>query len=519
MSASAEHPEWMALYDLASAQDLETKAYTRLRTDAVKSGREKAVMREIAVDRRVYELVLGREGERYGSSRTPSEGKGNVILAMTLKLEPGKEREVEAWYRDEHIGMLAKVPGWRRSRVFARSLPVATATTGDGDGNGSGEREPGKEFLALHEYGPDCGLGGEELKAAFSTPKAHNIMTDAVVMQRRTWELYYTFGVAPRDLGSLSGEGVAAFESPDGMTRTLPAATTTDGPAIYGAAIESYVTASDGVVLPFRLEGSLEPDAPLIVLSNSVLVEWGIWDEFVATFFSVAENSKYRILRYQARGRSAKCGDTPVTVDVLATDIVALLDAIRVPKAACLVGVSLGGATVLNAALKHSARVAAFVSCDTNAKSPDGNRKAWGERIVVAEREGAKDQKGKNIVGEDLAEMTVRRWFVSESYNGGMMEKRVQRVKSMVRANSLDGFKRVVQALYEYDLRDDMRRSSIKAAFLVGSGDGVLPGAMEEMAQGFGDGASYVVIEGAGHLPMVERPEEVVGFVAKFLAS
>jgi pimeloyl-ACP methyl ester carboxylesterase len=51
----------------------------------------------------------------------------------------------------------------------------------------------------------------------------------------------------------------------------------------------------------------------------------------------------------------------------------------------------------------------------------------------------------------------------------------------------------------------------------------VLPTTMKEMASvyagggGGNGGARYKVIEGAGHLPMVERPREFTDFVEGFL--
>jgi pimeloyl-ACP methyl ester carboxylesterase len=69
-------------------------------------------------------------------------------------------------------------------------------------------------------------------------------------------------------------------------------------------------------------------------------------------------------------------------------------------------------------------------------------------------------------------------------------------------------------------LRENMSSYEGKGAFLVGAGDGVLPKTMKEnMAEKLGKGAELKVIEGAGHLPMVERPEEVAKFVAGFLSG
>ena len=55
-------------------------------------------------------------------------------------------------------------------------------------------------------------------KAATSTFWNNEVITNAVqVNESRMYELYYTFGAAPRDLSDIS-----AFASPEGQTRTTP---------------------------------------------------------------------------------------------------------------------------------------------------------------------------------------------------------------------------------------------------------------------------------------------------------
>ncbi|ODH50838.1 hypothetical protein GX48_02979 [Paracoccidioides brasiliensis] len=504
-------PEWLAIYDVADIAELKREQYLRLRRDDVKSQREKETMAKITIDRRLYDFVESKQVEGYvpldalEATQAELDGRGKRVLVTIIQtLHPDKEDEFNKWYREEHMPLLSKVPRWLRTRRFLSSVSEPTET---------------REYLSVHEYVSHDGPGGPELTAINATHWREQVMTNVVKgRSRRVYEHYYTFGAAPRDLGSLSSEVVTPFTSPDGLTRTLPGSPPPASSPSSFPAIESYITTSDGVILPYRLEGSTDSHAPLILLSNSILTHYAIWDDFVTCFLSKPENGQYRILRYLTRGRLSNSGEKPVTLDVLAGDIITILDTLRVPKTAALIGVSLGGATVLNTALKYPERTGTFIACDTNAKSPEGNRKVWGERIAMAEGEGAvAAETGERVVGDQLADATVRRWFVKESYDGGEMEGRARRVKEIVRGNSLEGFKNGVEVLYMYDLVDEMGKSEKRGAFLVGDGDGVLPKTMREMVGMMGAGAEFLVVEGAGHLPMVEKPERFERLVSGFL--
>ncbi|KAJ4352052.1 uncharacterized protein N0V89_007398 [Didymosphaeria variabile] len=505
-AGTQEQPEWMAIYDIDDMDYLTKDVYTRLRKAPVQSQRERDTMKQLHIDRRFYDAVEGDEwkADDFKSLEdVQNEGEGNVLVAVYLSLNDGegKEEELAKWYREEHVPLLSKVPGWRRTRRFVTSYLDL-------------QEGRGKVYLALHEYAPQNGLGGPEFKKATSTEWNDKIY-DSVVesKRRRVYNLYYTFGPAPRDLQTLTSSDTFIAESTDGATKTYPASSIKANPAI-----ESFVTTADGVNLSYRLEGSSDPNAPLLILANSILVEYGIWDDFVETFLQVT-NNKYRVLRYNARGRTAlpSSANETVTVDKLASDIITIMDALRA-KTASVVGVSLGGATALCAGLTYPSRVTAFVGCDTNSFAPESNPKAWGERIAVAEKEGLKSSStSEPIVGNELAEMTTRRWFVTESYADAELAKRIARVNEMVKTNSLQGFKDGVKALYQYDFRDRMGAYKGKGAFLVGAGDGVLPKTMQGMADSLGSGVELKIVEKAGHLPMVEQPREVAEFVAKFL--
>ncbi|KIV90842.1 hypothetical protein PV10_05450 [Exophiala mesophila] len=512
-SYSSPKAEWLAIYDIDDMAALEEDSYLRLRSPPWKSAREISVMSRINVDRRLYDQVYSTEVDSYKPVDTLPEGKSrlNILIVVSRTVLSSEVSDLLQWYKDTRIPDLKSTPEWRRTRLWRTSIPVsetAPATT---------------EVQIIHEFAASASSSDQaslEQKArqytvADSDWKSSTSNTPDI----RPYELHYIFGSAPRHLSATA----PSYEHPQEGTKTAGAQDAGNGGGNGRSRVESYIFTADGVKIPYLLEGSTDPEAPLIVLSNSVLVDWHIWDEFVDDFLSKPSNAGYRILRYSTRGRTSDCGTTPITVDVLASDIPALLNELRVSQAAAAIGVSLGGATVLNFALRYPDRVAAVISCDTNSSSPPGNSKLWLDRIAIAKKENATGANAQGqqepIIGEELAEVTVRRWAVPESYDGGYLESKLQQVKQSVRVNSLSGFEAVVKALWEYDLRPMMPTATVKAIFVVGAGDGKLPTSMKEMADSYAGGVPLKVVEGAGHLPMVEKPLEFSSIVTEFLSG
>jgi pimeloyl-ACP methyl ester carboxylesterase len=489
-------PGFMAIYDMVDMNALIEPGYTKLRGPPFQTQRERDVMAKLTVDRRFYDLgaEFPVDGfEKLEDVKLAGEATNVMVTAsVTLKDEALKEK-YEKWFDEEHVKLLSKVPGWRRSRRFFTS---------------SIETGRGFEILGIHEYSVQNGLGGPEYNAALNTPWRTEIFEQVVQEKRRKqWELFYVFGSASRDLTHPSH----SIELGDGKTKVIHDAKT-------GNAIESCVTTKDGAVLKYRLENSADPKAPVVVMINPVLTDLSVWDSFVRSFRNEV-GDKYRFLRFDSRGRYDTVGDEEVTLDLLTDDVICLLNALQIYKADLVLGVSLGGASALNLALHHPDRIGAFVSCDTNSKAPEGNPAAWNGRVDIAEKQAAKDGSGSAVVGDELADMTTKRWFTEVSQTNDMRDE-FERIKTMVSMNSLHGFKKGVKALYAYDLTSMMKSGKSKGLFLAGSADGALPKSMKTMATYYGNGASeLVIVDGAGHLPMVEKPEAFTQAVVKFLKS
>lgn len=166
-----QKPPWLALYELDSPDVIDSPEYKALGAQA--SDRDKAVAARLAtLDRRVYEQI-----SLDGLDELPRPAP--VILAVALSVPAGTEEDLAAWYTDEHIPMLLKVPGWQRIRRFrlTRSLDA-----------------PGPEFLSVHDLAGPQVLEEPSYRAAVSTPWRDQVVTSALRRERRVFGLRNALG-------------------------------------------------------------------------------------------------------------------------------------------------------------------------------------------------------------------------------------------------------------------------------------------------------------------------------------
>ncbi|KAK5174347.1 uncharacterized protein LTR77_001427 [Saxophila tyrrhenica] len=436
-----ERPEWSAVYDVSDLSHLDTRIYTRLREE--RSQREKAVMSTFeSLDRKIYSLVSER-----GSNPRPAPH----TIAVTIRVKEADLEDLHNWYEQEHTDMLSKVPGWLRTRRFKLEVGGLRGMPPQGE----------FEYLAVHDYKAQNGLGGPEHEAAKTTPWTNEIRKK-VEMSRREWKHHLTFNT---------------LEEPP-----------------------SSVMTTDGAELHYQLEG--KPQDPVIVFVNSILTTLHIWDDVAKSLMSTGINGQtYRVLRYNSRGYAQQDPKSnPTRFDMLADDLEYLLQRLNIEKAHAVIGVSMGGVTSLNFAIRHPDMLEKFVACDCNVASSPANNTAWDERIQLAKSEGM----------PKLADVTVKRWFTEPNHNSTNAKKTFD----MVANASLEGFSQNAGALCNYDLKDSL--SSIKAPGLLiaGEGDGKLP----EVMQKFGiPQTNFRSIPGAGHLPMLENHEAFTKALQDFL--
>jgi 3-oxoadipate enol-lactonase len=252
----------------------------------------------------------------------------------------------------------------------------------------------------------------------------------------------------------------------------------------------------DGVGIAYRLDG--DPEAPSVVLLNSVGCDLHMWDPHVDSL-----GADLRVVRYDARGHGASdAPPPPYTLDRLGGDLIGLLDALAITRAH-VVGASLGGLVGLWIAVRHPDRVDRAVFAGTAARI--GTAELWQERADAVRTGGT----------EAVAGHVMTRFF-SEGFRRDHADI-VARYAAVLRVQSPRGYEGTCLALRDADLREEVASISTPSLIVVGDQDVATPiEEAESLHETIGQ-SRLIALEGAGHLCSVERPEAFDEAVGRFL--
>ncbi|MDN8617369.1 alpha/beta fold hydrolase [Variovorax ginsengisoli] len=232
-------------------------------------------------------------------------------------------------------------------------------------------------------------------------------------------------------------------------------------------------------------------DATPVVLAHSILSSGAMWSSQA----SLLVEHGFFVVCIDARGHGAS-GATPApySMDGLADDTVSVLDTLKIERAH-YVGLSLGGMSGVGLGLRHADRLLSLCLCDMRADTPAAAAAPWDERIAIA-------QAARSCA--PLAEPTLERWFGRAFLEANASTASL--LRNVASTTSVDGFAGCARAIQAMDYLAVVDRVETPTSLIVGARDGTLPDAMRALAQRI-RGAVFEVIEDAGHLPNVERPD------------
>lgn len=237
--------------------------------------------------------------------------------------------------------------------------------------------------------------------------------------------------------------------------------------------------------------------APLVVLGPSLGTSTILWDDVVPL---LADD--YRVSAWDLPGHGAGPVATgPFTVADLADAVAAAVP----DETFFYAGVSLGGATGLELALRHGPRLRAAAIVASGAVL--GDPASWADRAAQARAQSTSSL----IIG------SAQRWFAP-----GSMARRPElsgRLLHVLQDADDESYARCCEALGAYDVRSSLGRVEVPVLAAWGAFDVVAPEEKAiEIAGGVVRGRTARV-DDAGHLPPAEQPEAVASLLRSFFAS
>lgn len=261
----------------------------------------------------------------------------------------------------------------------------------------------------------------------------------------------------------------------------------------------AHLQLADGV-LNYQIDGP--ENAPVLVLSNSLGTDLGMWDTQVPLW-----SQHLRVLRYDTRGHGASLvTDGPYTIEQLGRDVLALLDALDIAKAH-FVGLSMGGLIGQWLGIHAGQRLRSLTLCNTAAKI--ANDEVWNSRIDTV-------LKGGQQAMVDLRDASIARWFTPGFAKA--QPAQAQRICQMLAQTSPQGYASNCAAVRDADYREQLGRIQVPTLIVAGTEDVVTTPEHGRVMQAAIDGAEYIDFP-AAHLSNVEVGEPFSRRVLDFLLA
>lgn len=255
------------------------------------------------------------------------------------------------------------------------------------------------------------------------------------------------------------------------------------------------ISTGDRCRIAWRWDGP--PDAPVLLLSNSLGTSMGMWDSQLNDW-----TQEFRVLRYDSRGHGAS--DAPAgaySLDRLGRDVLELLDELDVTTID-FCGLSMGGMIGQWLAARAPARLRRLVLANTSAcMAPP---EAWQTRIDRVTTEG---------MGW-LVDASLERWF-TPGFIANEADA-IMPIRRMLLETGPGGYAGCCAAIRDMDLRPVAALNGLPTLVIAGEHDPATPVADSIFLVENAANARLATLP-AAHLSNVEAAEAFSNVVLRFL--
>ncbi len=209
--------------------------------------------------------------------------------------------------------------------------------------------------------------------------------------------------------------------------------------------------------------------------------------------------------QFLALSRQRAVTVAPITEGARIEDITSgLLE--QMPQRFALAGLSMGGIVAMEMARRAPGRITRLCLIDTNPLAETPEQAAEREPLIVLARTGRLDE-------------AISRWMAPEYLAPGPGRAAVlARVMEMAMELGPEVFERQCRAQQRRrDQQVTLRKCPLETLILCGEHDRLTPVRRHEFMAELMPAATFRIIEGAGHLPTLERPEFVTDVLRDWL--
>ncbi len=252
---------------------------------------------------------------------------------------------------------------------------------------------------------------------------------------------------------------------------------------------------------------SIEQDgqdgAPPLVLVHGTPLDLRCWDALVPTLAK-----SLRPIRYDVRGHgTAAASAVPGSYDVLAEDLLGVLDALAVERAH-VVGHSFGGQIAQAFALRFPARLASLtVVCARARPFPP-----FAEAAATIRADGP----------EALVEPTLSRWFLPQALSPSAPAEEATAVayaRERLRDAHRESYARSLELIARFDVLEQLSEVQAPARFIAAERDAISsPQELRRSSESARHGR-FELFAGAGHLLPLEQPRALARMLVDGLAT
>jgi len=257
-------------------------------------------------------------------------------------------------------------------------------------------------------------------------------------------------------------------------------------------------TTADGTALYWEDSGEGDP----LLLIQGLGFSAALWYRILP-----ALEQRHRVIRYDARGIGrSDVPEGPYSVDLMATDAMAVLDAAGVDRAHVF-GCSLGGIVAQEVAIRHGDRVQGLILCCTH---PAGTAAVWPDEAVMAMLRNRATLPREEAIRASIpvayADTTPQDWIEEDV-----------RLRLELPTTETGYMGQLMAGLGYGGTIDRLPTVTVPTLVITGDRDQMVPPANTDLLADALPNATKVVVPGAGHVIFTDAPHALTAAMLEFL--